>query len=324
MNREVVDPADALLTVFRHAGCRGWVHARPVVGPRGDDEAAERDWTEEVALGADEPVPVASVYKLAVAATWADLADAGELDPLERMVLAPADRTPGPTGLSGLLDVVEMSARDVVRLMLTLSDNAAADHVLDLAGGARRVTATMHRWGLAQTVVRRGTRQVFDRIRDETGAGDIESLMAALADIHRDVRIREYDPALASTSTARELTALLALLWRRRIAPGPAGDHVRACLRGQVWPHRLRSGFPHDDVVVAGKTGTLGVFRHEVGVVEFPGEVPVAVAVLTRAARPEQHLPVVDAAIGRAAARAVRPLRRPHDGDARPARRTDR
>ncbi|MGL5861647.1 MAG: serine hydrolase, partial [Phycicoccus sp.] len=258
------------------------------------------------------------VYKLAVAARWADLADAGELDPTERLVLTPTDRTPGPTGLSGLLDVVEMSARDVVRSMLTVSDNAAADHVLDLVGGAKGVTATVHRWGLSRTVVRRGTRQVFDRIREETGAGDVESLMSALADIHRDVRTSEYDPALASTSTARELTSLLALLWEGRIAPGPAGDHVRSCLRGQLWPHRLRSGFPHDDVVVAGKTGTLGVFRHEVGVVEFPGEVPVAVAVLTRAARPEQHLPGVDAAIGRAAARAVRPLRRPRD-DVRPA-----
>lgn len=288
--------------VFSDAGCRGWVHARRVDDPTPDPG-------DEVAVDAEELVPIASVYKLGLAAVWADLVDAGELDPRQRLTMPPTSRTPGATGISTLSDVVEMSARDVVRLMLTLSDNAAADHLLDLLGGADPVTATLRRWGLASTVLRHGTREAQARVSADTGHADFASYMGALADIHRDVVTSEYDAALASTSTARELTSLLGLLWRGDVAPGDGGAHVRRCLRSQVWPHRLRSGFPHDDVAVAGKTGTLGVLRHEVGVVEFPHEVPVAVAVLTRAARPEQHLPAVDAAIGAAAAVAVRSLR---------------
>ncbi len=86
---------------------------------------------------------------------------------------------------------------------------------------------------------------------------------------------------------------------------------VREAMRRQVWRHRVASGFPHDDVVVAGKTGTLGRLRHEIAVVEIPGEVPVAVSVLTRSLRPESHQPRVDTAIGVIARTAVHPLRRP-------------
>ncbi|GAB3116498.1 serine hydrolase [Janibacter alkaliphilus] len=294
---------------FRDAGCRGWVHACPVQAAASEGGGAGRGSASEVALDADDRLPVASVYKLGVAAVWADLVDRGALDPVARLRLDPADRTPGPTGVAALDDPVEMSARDVVRLMLTLSDNAAADHVLDLLGGPARVTEVLAGWGV-DLVVRHGSRGTQEAAQADTGTEDHDAVMRALADIHRDVRTSQYDAALASSASPRGLTTLLSMLWRGEIAPGEGGAHVRASLARQVWPHRLRAGFPHDDVEVAGKTGTLGVLRHEVGVVTFPGEVPVAVAVLTRSARPEAHLPVVDAAIGRAAAAAVRPLRR--------------
>ncbi len=91
-----------------------------------------------------------------------------------------------------------------------------------------------------------------------------------------------------------------------RGARSPAGSG--AGCRYQVWPHRVTAGFPYRSVSVAGKTGTIGVIRNEVAVVEFPGEHPVAVAIFTRAARADPHLPVVDAAI------AVTELRLPLPG----------
>ncbi len=84
---------------------------------------------------------------------------------------------------------------------------------------------------------------------------------------------------------------------------------MRTLLAQQIWPHRIRSAFPFADVVVAGKTGTVGPIRNEAAVVEIPGEVPIAVSVFTRAARSDVFLPNVDAAIGRAAHLAVTELR---------------
>jgi beta-lactamase class A len=77
----------------------------------------------------------------------------------------------------------------------------------------------------------------------------------------------------------------------------------------QVWPHRLASGFPFDDVRVAGKTGTLPTVRNEIGVVEYPDGGRYAVAVCTRSASTAFTLPAADAVIGTAARLAVEHLR---------------
>jgi beta-lactamase class A len=147
-------------------------------------------------------------------------------------------------------------------------------------------------------------------VERDTGTSDHRATMRALADLDRDVRTAEYDPALASAATARDLTGLLAWVWR---CDTDAMELVRESLAQQVWRHRIGSGFPHDDVVVAAKSGSLGTLRHEVAVVHFPGEVPIAVAVLTRAVRAERHVPAIDAAIGRVARAAVHALRRMED-----------
>ncbi len=84
---------------------------------------------------------------------------------------------------------------------------------------------------------------------------------------------------------------------------------VRAVMASQIFTARLRSGFPFADVVVAGKTGTLGAVRNEVGVIEFPDGDAFAVAVFTRAARADALLPRADAAIGQAARTAIAELR---------------
>ena len=84
-------------------------------------------------------------------------------------------------------------------------------------------------------------------------------------------------------------------------------------MRRQVFTSRLASGFPFRRVTVAGKTGTLVAIRNEVGVVEFPGELPVAVAVFTRSARSEPALPQVDRAIGELARTVVTELRIPRE-----------
>ena len=290
-----------LATIFRDAGARGWLHAVRVGDP-----------SETVQVDADEPVAMASVYKLPLAICWAQLVHRGELDPVARVRLTPQRRTPGPTGISLFTDEVEMSQRDLVRQMLIVSDNAAADTLLDLVG-LDTVNATLRRLGLERTVVLRGTRASQLRIQRDTGTRAFSTSMRALAALDRDTATSEYDSALASHTTAREMTTLLDLLWRRRVDAGAAGDLIAEAMTRQIWRTRLASGFPHDDVTVAGKTGTLGTLRHEIAVVTFPGETPIAVAVFTRSARPERQLPAVDTAIGAAAQQAVHRLRRPQD-----------
>lgn len=278
----------------RDTGIQVWVHARRL-GPD----------SEELDYQGETQVPMASLYKLPLAACWADLVATGALDPSRTIRLSPRSRAPGPTGVSALLDPVELSCRDAIRMMLALSDNAAADAILTMVG-LDRLTAWVARHGYDGTVVRRGSAQSWAAVVAETGGGAVEEAPARLAQTEVDVQTSEYDSALASTTTGRDLVAILATVWS-----ADTFSAVRDALRLQAWRHRIGSGFPHDDVTVYGKTGTLGRLRHEAAVVHYPHEDPVAVAVLTKSARAEQHQPRVDAAIGSLARVAVTALRRP-------------
>lgn len=279
--------------VFASAGVTGWLHATEV------------DGVHDVAVDADTPVCTASVHKLCLAVTVQRLADEGRLDPREQVEVPAAGRTPGTTGLSVMRDPVRMSLRDLLLLALTVSDNAASQVLFERVG-LEEVNRTTRSLGMRRTVAVHTPRDLVELI-EEDGAGDLTYLSAdpgALAGV------RVLDPARTSRSTPREMTSLLAALWRDEACSARRAQELREALALQVWPHRLASGFPFDDVRVAGKTGTLPTLRHEAGVVEYPDGGRYAVAVFTRAARTAANQPAADAAIGTAARMAVESLRR--------------
>ena len=131
-----------------------------------------------------------------------------------------------------------------------------------------------------------------------------------LADPDRDVSDGVYDVAYSAAASPRDCTRLLARLWDDTAASPAACRFIRDTMRHQVVRSRLASGFPAP-LQVAGKTGSIGVIRNEIGVVEAPDEYPVAVAVFTMSARRSTDLPVVDRAISAVARTVVTELRRP-------------
>lgn len=282
---------------FADAGVQGRLHAA-VVGDRPGPE---------LGIEPDETVVMASVFKLPVLVAFARAVDAGEIDPRARVTVDPDARTAGPTGLSVLLDPVTMSLRDLASSMITVSDNAAADALLDVLG-LDRVHAALGDLGIDATHVRRAADTFADLAR-ALGARDVPSSLARLADPDRPPTPTAYDPALGSATTPRDMTRLLRLLWTDHAASPTQCAAARRLLGLQVNRTRLAAGFPYDDVRTSGKTGTLGALRNEVGVVEFPGEPPVAVAVFTTAARADPTLPRVDAVFGEVAHLAVTALR---------------
>lgn len=289
--------AEEIRQIAADVGVHAGVHAHPL----GVSAATDA----QVGVDADVPVPLASLYKLTLAGCWSDLVATAELDPLAPLTLEPERRPPGATGVAALADPVTLSLRDTVRLMLTVSDNAAAEAVLEVVG-LERVTRWCLDLGLRSTHVRRGSAESLRRVFEEVGGRSLTEALARLADPAADRDTSEYHSVLTTVSTPADLTTLLEHLW--------SADHhawVSDSMRLQAWRHRIGSGFPHDDVSIAAKTGTLGRLRHEAAVVHFPGEHPVAVAVMTMSIRPEEHQPRVDAAIGAMARVAVNALRRP-------------
>ncbi|MEV3960323.1 serine hydrolase [Nocardia sp. NPDC050193] len=289
---------ERIRAVFADAGCTGRLHARRCDGSAG-----------EVSVGGTDRVVTASVYKLPLLLAYCRAVDAGHVDPLARLTLTPAECTPGPTGISALHDPVTMSRRDLATSMMTVSDNAAADLLLGEIGLAA-VHELLESLGLELTRLVGGTADIQRSLVRDTDTHGTAEAFAALADNDEAWTVSAYDPAYTSATTPEEMTRLLAALWRGEVLSDEQTDFARAVMRRQVWPHRIAAGFPHRGVAVAGKTGTIGIIRNEVAVVEFPGEHPVAVAVFTRAARADPALPAVDAAIAEAARIAVTELRR--------------
>jgi beta-lactamase class A len=282
---------------FADAGVHGRLHAAPIGGP-----------AREVGVDPDEPAVMASVYKLPLLVAFCRLVDAGGIDPREQVTVDPAERTAGPTGLSLMRDPVTMSWRDLACSTISVSDNAAADVLLRRVGLAH-VNETLSDLGLERTRVLGGTADVLRSLQADTATADTAAAFTVLTSNDAAPAVRAYDAVLASSTTPREMTRLLAALWSDRAASPQQCRFARELLGAQAWQHRLRSGFPPLGVRVAGKTGTLAAVRNEVGVVQFDGERPVAVAVFTRAARAEELLPRADAVIGQVARLAVTDLR---------------
>lgn len=294
----MTDLEHQIARTFVEAGVRGWMHAVPVGGSS----------RREIGLDPDEPVVMASVYKLPLLIAFCRAVDSGMIDPGEPVTVVPTERTVGPTGLSVMRDTVTMSWRDLAYLMIALSDNAAADVLLERIGLAR-LEETLRELGIEHTRVRGGTADVHRTLIADTSVSDISAAFRVLESNDVAPEVRAYDPAYGSATTARDMTTLLTMIWGDRVASPEQCEFARELLALQVWPHRIRSGFPHVGVRVAGKTGTLAAIRNEVGVVQFEGERPVAVAVFTHAARADSVLPQADAVIGRAARLAVMDLR---------------
>lgn len=284
-------------SAFRDAGVTGYLHA------------VDLDLGRDVAVRADDPVVLASVFKVPLLVAFHRQAADGVLDPTEPVTLPPGHRTTGPTGVSALLDEVRMSLRDLACLMITVSDNTAADAVLDRVG-LDAVNAVAAELGGPGTVVDGGGRDLLGGLLEDAGAQSIGDVWARLDEPGVPGRLRALDPARTSRSTPREMTRLLGTIWRDEAAPPAECAAMRRMFGLQVWPHRLSSGFPYDDVVVSGKTGTLLTLRNEVGVVEYPDGGRYAVAVFTRSLLPVTVLPQADAVIGTAARLAVESLRR--------------
>ncbi|MEV7045919.1 serine hydrolase [Amycolatopsis sp. NPDC051061] len=283
--------------VFAAAGARGFVHAREIGGG------------PEVAVGADDPVVLASVFKIPVAVAYAREVVAGRLDETARTRVGQRYRI-GGIGTAGCADDVEMSWRDLALVMLTMSDNAATDVVFHRVGqdAVDRVLADL---GLHGTRLIGCCEDLFASVLADLGAEEGADLDAVFAGATPEQirKLAALDPERTSASTPREITTLLDAIWTDRAADPAACERVRAMMARQIWPHRISAGFP-SDVAVAAKTGTLPAVRNEAGVVSYPDGRRFAVAVFTRADSLAERQPAVDAAIGEAARLAVDHLRK--------------
>ncbi|MFF3029274.1 serine hydrolase [Microbacterium sp. NPDC057944] len=284
--------------IFADAGARGFLHAREIGVEDGP----------EVGVGSDDPVALASVFKILVLTAFVRDVAAGALDQTARTTVTARYRI-GGVGTAGFADDVEASWRDLALLMMTMSDNAATDVIYHRLGGDA-VDRVISDLGLDRTALIGCCEDLFASVVEDLGGSpddDLDELLLS-ASAEDLLALRALDPPRTSHSTPRDVTTLLTALWTDAAAPASACEQARTIMAQQIWPHRLSSGFPNG-VQIAAKTGTLPRWRNEAGVVTYPDGRQFAVAVFTLADTLADRQPLVDASIGRAALAAVEHLR---------------
>jgi beta-lactamase class A len=293
--------------LFDEADCTGSLHA-----VRLSDGV-------EVSHDPDRPHVLASVSKVPIGLEFYALADTRRVDPTETVALKPAHRTPGPVGISQFEDTVTMSLRDLSYLMLTISDNAAADAVL-AAVGIASVNDRLRAIGCRETIIVESFQAMLDSVASDMGHRNYPELVAAqngemgpgaqamATDSERIDRCRALDPLQASRTTARDATRLLSSVWANTGASPRACAALRRVMSQQV-TQRLARAVPEGGILEAKSGGLFRRVLNEIALITDPNGETYSVAVLTRARPPHNSRAATSEAMSVAVAAAVDHLR---------------
>jgi beta-lactamase class A len=243
-----------------------------------------------VSFNGSERFPMASTYKVPIAVQLLSRVDRGEVK-LDQMVeIKPSDIRPNGT-IRSLLSKpgLSLSVRNLLELVLLVSDNSAADVLLRLAGGPEAVTARMRALGIKELDV---SRPIINVLADSVGIRLpperewtpelLDKLYEATTpESRRTATVRwELDPR--DTSTPDAMAALFVRIQRRDLLkPESAELLLDGLLRSQDGDTRLKGMLPAD-TVVAHKMGTVGRTANDVGIITLPdaaGHVAFAVFV---------------------------------------------
>ena len=235
----------------------------------------------EVVLNRSEPFPMASTYKVPIAVQLLTRVDSGALRLDSMVTLRPSDLHPGSGTLTQLFDDpgVSLSVRNLLELMLLISDNSATDIMLRTAGGSAPVNARMRSLDVTGVSVDRPT---VNLIADAVGVKNLppesELTPQVFRTLQRGVSAEAQKSAAEAfykdrrdTSTPEGMARLLELIWRGRALSKENTDLLLDIMRRcETGPNRIKGLLP-PDVVVRHKTGTLGIgVANDVGIVELP------------------------------------------------------
>jgi beta-lactamase class A len=176
----------------------------------------------------------------------------GRLNFSEPIQLTADEKVSGSGILQDLSTGDELPIRDLVMLMITLSDNTATNLIINRIGG-NAVNARMEQLGLTQT---RLMRKIL---------GDGNNLKPYPSGISDEGAKPENKKWGIGRSAPAEMVALLEKLYRGELVSKAASAEMIEILKKQ----RDHGGIGRDmkDIVIANKSGALDALRSDVGIV---------------------------------------------------------
>lgn len=185
----------------------------------------------------NKPMIAASVIKIPIMVEAFRQFEAGLLSPDAIHVLREEEKMPSCGALNRMHAGLEVSLRDLVELMIVLSDNTATNILIDLLG-IENVNATMQSYGLTRSALRR---KLFDR------AGHLAGI--------------------ENTVTAREMGMLLEKMYAGELVSERASREMLEILQNQKLNGKMPFYLKPRGVACAHKTGEDDGITHDVGIV---------------------------------------------------------
>ena len=217
----------------------------------------------EYSLAGEEPVRTASTIKLAILVECFAEAAEGKLKLTEPLAITADEKVSGSGVLQEFSDGLTLPIRDVMDVMIVLSDNTGTNLILNRIGGDA-VNARMAQFGLIQTRVMRKI------------LGDGNKLKATPSGVTAEGSKAENKRWGIGRSSPKEMVWLLEKLYRGELVSKPASDQMLEILKRQ----RDREGLGRDmkDVEIASKSGALDHLRSDVGII-YSKNGPIAMAI---------------------------------------------
>jgi beta-lactamase class A len=210
---------------------------------------------EEIALDADRQMETMSTIKIPLMIEAFEQIKAGKFRLTDKYTFVEADSEPG-TGTIQRLDYgAVMTVKDLITMMIIVSDNTATEVLFRMVGGPDAVNARMRALGLKATRAMNVPSKWFPALRSAP----------TTEQFYREGKFP------FGLSTPREMGRLLEMMERGALVDKPSSDLMLRIMRGQLYRTRIPryvTGYaiPH-------KTGDfLPYVGDDVGVLEAPGK----------------------------------------------------
>jgi beta-lactamase class A len=218
---------------------------------------------EEIALDADRQMETMSTIKIPLMIECFEQIKAGKFTLADKYTFVQADSQPGTGTIQRLDPGAVMTVKDLITMMIIVSDNTATEVLYRMVGGPDAVNARMAKIGLQKTRAMNVPSKWFPTLRSAP----------TTEQFYRDGK---YPFGL---STPREMGRLLEMMERGTLVDKDASDLMLRIMRGQLYRTRIPryvTGYtiPH-------KTGDfLPYVGDDVGMLEAPGRT-IVVSIFT-------------------------------------------
>ncbi len=224
---------------------------------------------------ADQPFPMASTFKIAVACRaleqvdashygLGDLVEIGDDMRVSSSVIAERFLHPG----------IQLSVHNLIQVMLDESDNTATDVLYEKVGGGESITAMLRRWGIDGQRVDRDTRGLIRDFYEMEAGPFMPALLKARERSDHAARITSPGPHFEDDIRDTSSPAAMNMLLEAALKGDFLSPSCRTVLRDvmtlcRTADNRIRGLLPQE-TIVADKTGTIGGVVNDVGLISLP------------------------------------------------------